>query len=272
MDDRRLPTLHGPTWTIDVGVTQGEASDYAVLLLDTHGTVVSWTADAQALYQYTAKEVVGLGFWSLGPVGRSGAAKGVLDASPDRALDGPVLPRPVKGWCRRRDQTRFWAEVTAVPLRRATGLLVGFGIIVHDLTPHGLTDEYAAILDSVPDAVIGVNSAGRIVFANYAVETIFGYRRPELVGSDVQILVPVDVQVQLRSLLDRGDGRFGMTRVSAATECPERRPSGLRFNLTGLRKSGVSFPAEVSLASVVTTQGLVTTAVVRDVETDPLRR
>jgi PAS domain S-box-containing protein len=174
--------------------------------------------------------------------------------------DGPIAHRPVKGWCRRRDQTRFWAEVIAAPLRQAAGTLVGFGVIVHDLTPHGLTEECAAILDSVPDAVIGINASGRIVSANQAAGTIFGYGRAELAGLDVQLLVPAELRVHLRSLLDR--------EVPAGGGDADPRPHRRRRNLTGLRSDGGWFSAEVSLASVVTAQGLVTIAVVRDVSGD----
>jgi PAS domain S-box-containing protein len=146
------------------------------------------------------------------------------------------------------------------PLRQAAGTLVGFGVIVHDLTPHGLTEECAAILDSVPDAVIGINASGRIVSANQAAGTIFGYGRAELAGLDVQLLVPAELRVHLRSLLDR--------EVPAGGGDADPRPHRRRRNLTGLRSDGGWFSAEVSLASVVTAQGLVTIAVVRDVSGD----
>src|SRR5664279_1467281 len=67
MNDHHSLVDHGRSRSVDVAVRRGEGSDYAVLLLDHCGTVLSWTADAQALYQYTAKEVVGLDFATLCP-------------------------------------------------------------------------------------------------------------------------------------------------------------------------------------------------------------
>src|SRR5690348_5114106 len=48
----------------------------------------------------------------------------------------------------------------------------------------------AAILEGLPDAVVAIAADGRIVFVNALAETLFGYRREELVGEPVQKLWP----------------------------------------------------------------------------------
>src|SRR5664280_1535701 len=111
MDDPRSPADRGPLRTSDGGATHRERSDHAVLLLDASGTVLTWTDDAQGLYQYSATEVVGLAFSALCPTGRSGKAIEALAAARDQTGPGPGVQHPARGWCRRRDQTRFWAEL-----------------------------------------------------------------------------------------------------------------------------------------------------------------
>jgi rsbT co-antagonist protein RsbR len=264
MNDHPTPIGNDRPRSVEVVGRRGEGSDYAVLLLDKCGAVLSWTADAQALYQYTAKEVVGLGFATLCPTGRSGKVACVLDAAQDQTRAGQLVRRPVTGWCRRRDQTRFWAEVVATPLLDSAKTLLGFGVIVHDMTPRALTDEYSAILDSVSDSVIGINTAGRIVFVNHAVETAFGYGRAELLGAQVEALVPPEQRGRLRSLLDPYEGVLLAIGADDTEGPPGRREVRRHRDLTGLHRDGNTFPLEVTLTSTVTGQGLATTLVIRD--------
>jgi PAS domain S-box-containing protein len=264
MNDHPSPVGNGRPRSVESAVRRGEGSDYAVLLLDKCGAVLSWTADAQALYQYTAKEVVGLGFATLCPTGRSGTVTCVLDAARDQARAGWPVQHPVTGWCRRRDQTRFWAEVVATPLLDTAKTLLGFGVIVHDMTPRALTDEYSAILDSVSDSVIGINTSGRIVFVNHAVEAAFGYGRAELLGAEVEALVPPEQRGRLRSLLDPHEEVLLAIGADDTEGHSGRRPVRRHRDLAGLHRDGNTFPVEVTLTSTVTGQGFATTLVIRD--------
>jgi PAS domain S-box-containing protein len=111
---------------------------------------------------------------------------------------------------------------------------------------------YLDILDAVLDAVIAVDAEGRIVFANRACETIFGYPSPELVGQPVEMLIPVAARAGHRS-----------HRQGYSVD-PQSRPMGGGRDLAGVRKDGSTFPAEVSLAPLPAPDGMRTTAVVRD--------
>lgn len=48
--------------------------------------------------------------------------------------------------------------------------------------------DYQAILDSAPDAMVLVNSEGKILFVNKQAEKIFGYKRDELSGQPIETL------------------------------------------------------------------------------------
>src|SRR5688572_33230476 len=53
------------------------------------------------------------------------------------------------------------------------------------------SDEvYEKLLDTAPDAVIVVEESGRIVLANIQTERLFGYHRDQLIGQEVEVLVP----------------------------------------------------------------------------------
>src|SRR5688572_12596128 len=52
------------------------------------------------------------------------------------------------------------------------------------------SDLVRSVLDSAPDAMIVIDSAGNILFANRQVTALFGYGGDEVVGARVELLLP----------------------------------------------------------------------------------
>jgi PAS domain S-box-containing protein len=111
----------------------------------------------------------------------------------------------------------------------------------------------AAFLEAAPDALVIVGPDGRILLINGQAERLFGYRRAELVGQPVDVLVPV-----------RYRERHPAHRASYFSG-PRVRAMGAGVDLHALRKDGTEFPAEISLGPVETAQGVLVTAAIRDV-------
>jgi len=111
----------------------------------------------------------------------------------------------------------------------------------------------ATILDASPDAILLVDGTGRIVRANDRVTDLFGYEPRELVGDDIERLVPEDVRES--HVADR-DAYF---------DSPEVRPMGASVELSGLHCDGSTFPVDVSLSPVTLDGETFAVAVVRDV-------
>ncbi|MEU8950189.1 PAS domain S-box protein, partial [Streptomyces sp. NPDC048489] len=98
-----------------------------------------------------------------------------------------------------------------------------------------------------------VDDTGTIRLVNAQTESLFGYRREELLGHPVEILVP---------------GRFRTHHTQHRdnyTNNRQVRPMGAGLELNGLRKNGTEFPVEISLSPLETTDGLLLSAAVRDV-------
>ena len=110
-----------------------------------------------------------------------------------------------------------------------------------------------ALLDAAPDAMVVVDPGGRILLINDQTERLFGYSREELVGQEVDVLVPLTARQAHPAHRQR------------YLERPVPRPMGAGMQLAGRRKDGSEFPAEVSLSTVDTSRGTVVAAAVRDV-------
>jgi PAS domain S-box-containing protein len=99
-----------------------------------------------------------------------------------------------------------------------------------------LESRYRKLLEAAPDAILEVNAEGQIMLLNEAAERMFGYSRGELLGLNVENLVPASMR-----------GGHAQHRASYAAR-PNTRPMGTGLELQGQKKDGSLFPVEISLS------------------------
>lgn len=108
-------------------------------------------------------------------------------------------------------------------------------------------------LDAAPDAMLIVDEAGIVRFANRQVSTLFGYQREEVVGGSIERLMPE--RFRARHVAHRHGYRTAL----------RLRPMGAGLSLFGQRRDGSEFPVEISLSPIQDGGATLVAAAIRDV-------
>jgi len=122
-----------------------------------------------------------------------------------------------------------------------------------DTTRSAFADVSEQLLEALADAIVIVGMDGTVVGVNRQAELLSGYSRQELVGLAVDELVP-------------GELRSGhVAHRTAYQRDPAVRSMGMHLDIRFRRRDGSQFPADIALSPVMTEQGVLVVASVRDV-------
>ena len=155
---------------------------------------------------------------------------------------------------RRSDGEYRWVLDTGTPRFAPDGEFLGYIGSCIDIAERKRAEEkFRLVLDAAPNAMIMVDSAGVISFANSPAATVFGYSLNELIGLHIETLIP-----------ERFRDRHVGYRKGFLSE-PSSRAMGAGRDLFGRRKDGSEFPVEVGLSPIHTTEGLFVLASVIDI-------
>ncbi len=224
--------------------------DYAIFMMDPHGQIVSWNAGAERIKGYAAEEILGRNFSRFFPPEdiKRGRPEEVLRLT---AVNGRYEEQSMRV---RSDGSRFLASVTFTALRDATGTLRGISEFCHDLSESQESEaRYRGLLEAAPDAMVVVNGDGEIVLLNVQAEKQFGYRRDELVGQQVTNIIPEGFAERL------------IADALRSAEDALAQQIGAGIELIGRRKNGSTFPIEIMLSPLASTEGILVTAAIRDI-------
>ena len=134
--------------------------DYALVMLDPSGYVISWNAGAQRIKGYKADEIIGQHF------SRFYLPEATEKGHPDEELriaatEGRYAE---EGWRVRKDGSRFLADVLITAMRNDSGELCGFATIARDITERKKTEQESEKRRGRLDAILSSSLDGIIVF------------------------------------------------------------------------------------------------------------
>ena len=222
--------------------------DCGVVMVSRSGMILTWNSAAEQINGYSSGEVIGQHLSVLY------TPEDVVRRRPERELE---LARcdgghQSEGWRLRKDGSRIWVSHTVTPLHDRTGRLRGFGTATRVLEDRVRAQDLLAVLDAVPDAVLGIDPEGRILLANAAAERLFRTAPQGLLGRHVDTLLP-----------EQSRARHAAARAGYVAD---GRPRSMtrRPQVSAVREDGSEFPAEIRLSSVQTPRGPLVTALIRD--------
>ena len=250
-----------------------ESSDDAILGMALSGVITSWNAAATRIFGYESHEAIGQPVSLLAWPGEEERIDLFLAILRHGGrVDHTEVSR------KHKNGKKILVSLSLSPIVDSTGTTIGIAKIARDITERTeavgalaeskarLTEQEAnaraemlaerkfrELLENAPDAILQVNQAGAIVIANRTAEKMFCYTREELMGQNVDLLVP-----------EANRAAHPAHRKTLAT-AGKSRPMGLGLDLFAQRKDGTRFPVEISLSPMNTENGVHVTAVIRDV-------
>lgn len=232
------------------------SSDDAIVGKTLDGIITDWNRGAQTIFGYAAEEIIGKPVAILLPPGLETEEENILARiRTGERIDNFETRR------RRKDGVVIDVSVTISPVFDEKGRLVGASKVARDISvakkaQAALLEREAhlkSVLDTVPDAMIVIDTRGIMQSFSATAEKMFGYSAAEAVGKNVSILMPEPYAGQHDAFLAR----------YLATG--ERRIIGLGRLVVGLRKDGSTFPIELSVGEMRSGDRRFFTGFIRDI-------
>lgn len=186
-------TSHIPTAVREVPADRSSEDPYrslvervpevAIFMLDPLGHVRSWNVGAAQLTGYRRAEILGQHVGVLYPMeeqGRGGPAQPWTGGAGRTRFEEEV-------WLRRKDGSRFWADVTFSAIAGDDGEPAGYAVIARDRSARKEVEEaqhrLTAILEGTTDFVSFADREGRVRFINEAGRSMLGIAEDEDVAT-----------------------------------------------------------------------------------------
>ena len=229
-----------------------ESAPSGMIMIDSQGNIVLTNQATSQLFGYDQDELIGTSIDQLVP-------DRFRSNHPAQRSQFFGNPHPRKMGAGRdlfglhKDGTEVPVEIGLNPFKTEEGTFVLASVV--DITARKLEEErFRLVVETTPNGMIMVDTSGRIVLVNQLTESLFGYSRAELLGQQIEILVPLPFR-----------NEHPRHRASYLTKQKQSRTMGKGRELCGRHKDGHEIPIEVGLNPIETQEGLFVLASVVDV-------
>lgn len=234
-----------------------EAALDAIVVIDQNGVIRSVNQATEQIFGYPTEELVGHNVNILMPEPYASEHDGYLANYTEAGQKKIIgIGREVAG--RRKDGSIFPMDLL-VGEAQAEGQTIFVGIIrdisdrkAAELAQRERESRLRSILDTMPDAIVVIDARGTIQSFSSAAERLFGYGEEEVVGTNVNLLMPSPYREAHDGYLER------------YLTTGERRIIGIGRVVVGLRKNGDTFPMELAVGEFRLAAGRYFTGFVRD--------
>ena len=219
-----------------------ESSDDAIHAVTLDGTIVSWNRSAEALFGYTAREIVGKNVGIFAGPGRAGNAGEHLDT-----IRSGLPVSPFDTVIQRKDGCLRDVSLSLSPVRNPAGEVVGVSTIVRDIAERLRAERllreneerFQDMFEHAPFAMYLGEPDGHIVHANRAFCRMLGYSREELAAITWFDLTHPDDMEATRERAGKLRWEPGET-IEAEKRCLHRTGAvvWVRFRLAVIRRGG----------------------------------
>jgi PAS domain S-box-containing protein len=178
-----------------------------------------------------------------------------------------ILPSTLRGgWHgeilnQKKDGTEFLVSLSTSMVKDSNGQPVAMIGVANDITERKKTEEalrhseerFRSVAQSANDPIISFDAKGNILGWNRGAEEVFGYVESEIIGKALSHIIPEDLV------------HLVIERTKHSKGWHENDLAGNTIEVNGLKKSGIAFPLELSLAEWQTSEGKFFTGIMRDI-------
>ncbi|MEP7127989.1 MAG: PAS domain S-box protein [Chitinophagales bacterium] len=177
-----------------------EYSDRAIICRDMDGFITSWNPSAERIFGYSAEEAEGKHMSLIMPEECVEEEENYIQ----RIKKGKAVFK-YESIRKRKDGSRIFTSHIIAPVKNAEDKIIGTSKIVGDISDEHAV--YAAIVNTSDDAICSKTLDGFITTWNFGAEKMFGYKKTEVLGKHINLIVPdakIKEEISIRQKIRAG--------------------------------------------------------------------
>lgn len=229
-----------------------------IITIDHLGNIETFNKACERIFGYTAAEVIGKNVNVLMPEPYHRQHNGYLRNYQDTGKKKIIgIGREVEG--KRKDGSTFPLDLSISEVQLNDRKI--YSGIVRDITERktaerelkDMAENLSAVMNTVADGIVTIDRTGTIQTFNRAAENIFGYTASEVIGRNVNILMPEPYHTEhdgyIHNYLTTGQAKV----------------IGLGRQVEARKKDGSTFPMELSISEMAVSSGRMFVGIIRDI-------